>query len=131
MADVFVFGANECGIHGKGSALAARKSHGAIYGQGEGRQGNSYGIPTKKTPYITLPLDAIQRYVQKFLTYAQDHPEDTFNVVRIGCMNAGYKDHQIAPMFETASSNVNLPDEWKKILSRPTGLTMDDLYNAE
>lgn len=52
-----MFGSNRQGIHGKGSALEAKKHWRAIYGQGEGRQGNSYGIPTKETPYITLSLD--------------------------------------------------------------------------
>ena len=61
MANVFTFASNLEGRHGKGSALEARHKHGAIYGQGEGRQGNSYGIPTKKTPYITLPLS--ERYM--------------------------------------------------------------------
>ena len=116
MAYVYVFGSNRLGIHGKGSALVALKYHGAIYGQGEGRQGNSYGIATKKTPYITRPLNDINESVQVFIQYAIDHPEDTFDVVRIGCMNAGYKDHQIAPMFANVPSNVVLPDEWKDVL---------------
>ena len=36
---VFVFGSNEAGRHGAGAARVALKSHGAIYGQGEGPQG--------------------------------------------------------------------------------------------
>lgn len=46
MTDIFVFGSNLAGRHGAGSALEALKKHGAIYGQGVGRQGNSYAIPT-------------------------------------------------------------------------------------
>jgi hypothetical protein len=128
---VYVFGSNLEGRHGKGSALIALKHHGAIYGQGEGRQGNSYGIATKKTPYIIRSLDDINKSVQVFIQHAIDNPEDIFDLVRIGCMNAGYKDHQIAPMFINVPSNVVLPDEWKDVLGIKRGLTMDDLYNVE
>jgi hypothetical protein len=128
MAIVYTFGANEAGIHGKGSALEARRKHGAIYGQGEGRQGNSYGIPTKKTPYISLSIAEIDKHVQTFIQYATEHPEDKFNVVRIGCNNAGYTDAQIAPMFQTAPPNVFLPDGWR---NQKLGITMDDLYDAK
>ena len=44
---VFVFGSNLAGRHGRGAARAAVREHGAIYGQGEGLQGNSYAIPTR------------------------------------------------------------------------------------
>lgn len=37
-----------------------------------------------------------------------------FNVTRIGCGLAGYKDYQIAPMFKNATSNCNLPKEWEE-----------------
>ena len=129
MSEVWVFGSNRAGIHGKGSALEAYRKHGAIYGQGEGRQGNSYAIPTKKTPYITLPLTEINEHAQIFIQYASEHPEDSFHVVRIGCSLAGYKDSQIAPMFENASSNVILPDEWKEYLNNNASLSLDDLYD--
>ena len=43
---IFVFGSNQAGRHGKGSALEARRNHGAVYGVGEGPTGNAYAIPT-------------------------------------------------------------------------------------
>jgi hypothetical protein len=50
--EIFVFGSNLAGRHGAGAALAALKDHGAIYGRGEGLQGQSYAIPTKdRTPW--------------------------------------------------------------------------------
>ena len=48
MKEIFVFGSNREGRHGKGAALFAYKNYGAIYGQAEGRQGNSYAIITKE-----------------------------------------------------------------------------------
>jgi hypothetical protein len=44
---IFVFGSNPEGRHGAGAAKIAKEQFGAIYGQGEGIQGNSYAIPTK------------------------------------------------------------------------------------
>ena len=113
---IFVFGSNEAGRHGKGAALTARFSHSAIYGQGYGRQGNSFAIPTKDHQLRTLPLDRIQDYVDKFFAYARVNDKEQFNVTRIGCGFAGYKDEDIAPMFKDAPQNCLLPDQWKELL---------------
>lgn len=110
---IFVFGSNLAGRHGAGAALFARQNHGALYGQGIGRQGNSYAIPTKDCHIKTLPLETIQGYVNGFLHYAVTHPELEFQVTRIGCGLAGYTDAQIAPMFTNAPSNCHLPDGWR------------------
>lgn len=113
---IFVFGSNLAGRHGKGAALTARFSHGAIYGQGYGRQGNSFAIPTKDHQLRTLPLERIEDYVKKFFNYAVAVPNEKFQVTRIGCGYAGYKDEQIAPMFKDAPPNCILPEEWKELL---------------
>ena len=42
--EIFVFGSNRQARHGKGAALTARNKFGAIYGQSEGLQGQSYAI---------------------------------------------------------------------------------------
>lgn len=113
MPPVFVFGSNLAGRHGKGAALWAREHRGAIYGQGEGLQGNSYGIPTKDGRLKTLSLDAIARHVAVFVDFARDHPELSFQLTPIGCGLAGYTPPQIAPMFEHAPENVIFPEEFK------------------
>lgn len=110
---IFVFGSNLAGRHGKGAALYARKKYGAIYGQGIGLQGDSYGIPTKDERIKTLPLDCIQIYVNQFILFASQHPEMIFYVSPIGCGLAGYTPIQIAPMFKQIPSNVILNDEFK------------------
>lgn len=109
---IFVFGSNLAGRHGKGAALYAKQHHGAIYGQGVGRQGMSYAIPTKDSQLNTLPLKAIEKYVLEFILYAEKHPELTFALTRIGCGLAGYKDTDIAPMFKYAPENVLKPTGW-------------------
>ena len=43
--EVFVFGSNLSGMHGGGAARVAYEKFGAVWGQGTGLQGRSYGIP--------------------------------------------------------------------------------------
>lgn len=110
---VFVFGSNLAGRHGAGAARFARTHRGAVYGSGEGRQGQSYAIPTKDSKLRTLPLDQIALHVEKFLEYAAGHPGLTFEVTRVGCGLAGYSDEQIAPLFKGAPDNCALPIGWR------------------
>lgn len=113
---IFVFGSNRAGRHGKGAAYWARMNRGAIYGQGEGLQGNSYAIPTKDEKLHRLPLEDIQKHVEKFLEFAKVCYLTTFEVTPIGCGLAGYKHKHIAPMFRSAPPNVVLPPEFTSIL---------------
>jgi hypothetical protein len=105
---IFVFGSNRSGRHGKGSAKAAQRCFGAVAGVGEGRTGQSYAIPTKDAKLRTLPLTDIAAAVERFLEYAQQHPELVFGVVDIGCGLAGYNAEQIAPFFADRPPNVYL-----------------------
>lgn len=117
---IFVFGSNTSGRHGKGAALFAFQNRGAIYGQGAGRQGHSYAIPTRalltRTYLTTLPLVKIAAHVQDFLKYAHENPALRFEVTRIGCGLAGYTDREMAPLFKGAPSNCVMPREWKPYL---------------
>lgn len=115
---IFVFGSNLAGRHGKGAALDAVREYGAVYGQGVGRQGNAYAIPTKDAELKTLDIGWIQHFVDEFLMYVREHPELTFLLTRVGCGLAGYVDSQIAPLFRPALNwpNVIFPDEWQAAL---------------
>lgn len=113
MTEIFVFGSNLAGRHGKGAALHARQRHGAVYGIGVGRTGDAYAIPTKDHMLRTLPLSEIKAAVVRFLAYAYLHPDLTFRVTAIGTGLAGYTHKQIAPMFKGAPDNCVLPDEWQ------------------
>lgn len=106
--EIFVFGANLAGRHGKGAALIAARKYGAVQGVGVGRQGRSYAIPTKDARLFTLPLAAIREHVRDFMLYATARPHERFYVTRIGCGLAGYSDEDIAPLFEGAPSNCTL-----------------------
>lgn len=116
--EVFVFGSNEGGRHGRGAAKQAVK-FGAIYGQGDGLQGQTYGISTKDRNLKVLPLHRIQVKVERFLRFAADSPDLTFLVTPIGCGLAGYKPKEIAPMFYGHSGNVILPVSFKALLPVP------------
>ena len=104
--EIFVFGSNLEGMHGGGAARLAYEKFGAIWGQGVGLQGQSYGIPT-----MHGGIEDIKPYVNEFIEFAKSHPELTFLVTRIGCGIAGFRDEEIAPLFKECIEidNVILP----------------------
>ena len=116
MISIFVFGSNEAGRHGMGAALHARMHHGAIYGKGVGPQGTSFAIPTKDRRLRALPIEGIEWYVSMFKEYARRHQYHAFNVTRIGCGLAGFRDQDIAPMFADAPRNCRFSTKWAKWL---------------
>lgn len=107
--DIFVFGSNLEGMHGGGAALIAFEKFGAIWGQGVGLQGNSYGIPTMQGG-----VETILPYVDQFIEFAKTHTDLTFYVTKIGCGIAGFTIEEIAPLFRNAVgvSNIRLPREF-------------------
>lgn len=111
---IFVFGSNTAGHHNGGASWTALQRFGAVEGQGEGLQGQSYAIPTDGSSILE-----IRRSVARFIAFADSHPELTFLVTRIGCGTAGFRDEEIAPFFAHAYSlsNVYLPASFWKVLS--------------
>jgi hypothetical protein len=127
---IFVFGSNLTGRHGKGAAWVAYKRHGAIYGQGIGLQGKSYGIPTKDERIRTLPLHIINEFVNAFIWFTQENLDLKFYVTRIGCGLAGYSPSDIAPMFAPCIElpNVQLNRDFKNVL-KPSAKSGTLLWN--
>lgn len=115
MVDIFVFGSNLAGRHGAGAARFAVLHHGAIYGQGIGLQGNSYGIPTKDERIETRGLVEIERDVIEFLAFARSRPDLSFYITPIGCGLAGYKRPQIRPMFADMPANCRFAETWEDV----------------
>lgn len=112
--EIFVFGSNLAGMHGGGAARVAVEKFGAIWGQGVGLQGQSYGIPT-----MHGGPEVIRPYVEEFIEFAKQHPELTFLVTRIGCGIAGFTPKEIAPLFAGAVEveNIYLPDSfWRELI---------------
>lgn len=116
MCEVFVFGSNLAGQHYGGAARAAHENFGAEWGVGVGPTGQCYAIPTMQGG-----VDTIRPYVDEFIEYAKNHPNNRFLVTRIGCGIAGFKDREIAPLFFEARKlpNVNFSKEWRNILMEP------------
>ena len=113
--EIFVFGSNLGGNHDGGAARVALQKFGAIYGQGVGLQGQSYGIPTMQGG-----VETIAPYVNQFIEFAEAHPEYFFYVTRVGCGIAGFTDREIAPLFKKALNlkNVCLPETFVKLLGK-------------
>jgi hypothetical protein len=113
---IFVFGSNREGRHGKGAALCAKLQHGAVYGQARGRQGRSYAIVTKelRKDHPPVTLNEVWSEVNHFIVHALLYPNDTFEVTRIGCGLAGFKEEDIKAMFKNAPPNCNLPEGWRE-----------------
>lgn len=113
--EVFVFGSNLEGLHGGGAALLAYERFGAIWGQGTGLQGKSYGIPT-----MHGGIDVIAPYVDEFIAFAREHRELKFLVTEIGCGIAGFTVEEMAPLFKGAmdEENIYLPQRFIKILEK-------------
>lgn len=124
--EIFVFGSNRQGRHGKGAALTARNKFGAIYGQSQGLQGQSYAIITKelRKEYQPVSLQEVKEGVDTFIQFAKDNKHLTFYVVELGCNLAYFTVEQIAPLFKPTMrlKNVYLPERFLENLQ--TGFTI-------
>ena len=111
--EIFVFGSNLQGMHAGGAAYTARLLFGAVWGQGEGLQGQSYAIPTMQGG-----VETIKPYVDRFIEFASENPDKDFLVTRIGCGIAGFTPEEIAPLFAKATRmhNVWLPADFLRVL---------------
>ena len=107
--EIFVFGSNLQGQHMGGAARMAYEKFGAEWGVGDGPTGRCYAIPT-----MHGGLSDIRPYAVKFIAYAKEHPNNRFLLTRVGCGIAGFKDDDMAPLFEDALDvpNITYPREW-------------------
>jgi hypothetical protein len=111
---VFVFGSNPEGRHGAGAAKVARDKFGAIYGQGEGLQGQSYALPTKdlrvkeNKGLRSISVEGIVSSIKKLYDVARDNPTEDFLVSDYSGTNlSGYTGQEMADMFASAGTIPN------------------------
>lgn len=104
--EIFVFGSNAGGQHGGGAARVAARDFGAEWGVGEGMSGQSYALPTMEG------RAAFEQAAARFVTYAEQHPELTFVLTKVGCGIAGYTEGDVKQWFADAPSNVVKPPGW-------------------
>ena len=115
---IFVFGSNALGYHTGGASGTARKKFGAIWGQAEGLQGQSYAIPVDYGKNIRKDKE-VKEAVDRFVAFAKGHPELFFLVTRVGCGIAGYHDDEMAQFFIDALElkNISLPKSFVEALN--------------
>lgn len=109
-SQVFVFGSNTLGYHTGGASGTARKKFGAVWGQAEGLQGQSYAIPVDFGKGIRKDTE-VKASVDKFIAFAKENEKLFFFVTRIGCGIGGYRDEEMAQFFKEALEvkNICLP----------------------
>ncbi len=122
---IFVFGSNPEGRHGAGAARVAQQSFGAIYGQGEGLQGNSYALPTKDLRITknkslkSISEKDIIKSIKKLYNTASKNPSKQFKIAFRNQLNEvtlnGYSGEEMINMFLSAGtipSNIVFSKEW-------------------
>ena len=113
---VFVFGSNLNGNHAGGAAKQAVDSFGAINGQGEGLQGQSYAFPTLDKRMKKVSIKSLKESKEKLYQCAIENPNKEFLVTKLGCGIAGFKESEIKGIFKGEKpNNIILPAVWSVI----------------
>ncbi len=115
---IFVFGSNTEGRHGRGGALCAKQNFGAKYGQAYGLQGQSYAIVTKdltKYKHPSITSDHIIEQIKKLYLFAEENPNLDFIVAYSGTKTNlnGYSNQEMANMFSQTDIPKNLVFEYE------------------
>ena len=123
---IFVFGSNPEGRHGAGAAKVAIECFGAIYGQGEGLQGNAYALPTKdlrikeNNGFRSISKENIIKSIKKLYHVAKGYPDKQFKIAYRNTHSIslnGYTGLEMIDMFLQAGSipdNIIFSREWIK-----------------
>ena len=121
---IFVFGSNPEGIHGAGAAAVAVRHFGAIYGIGEGLQGQSYAIPTKdlrvreNNGLRSISPQNITASVRRMYEVARKNPDKNFKIAFRNTDEVtlnGYSGWEMIDIFLAAGpmpENVWVSEEW-------------------
>ena len=135
--EIFVFGSNPEGRHGLGAAKFAKDKFGAIYGQGHGLQGQSYGLVTKnlKAGYYdkvlkitynkkgprSITQEQIINNIKELYKTARKLKNKSFYVAytSTGRYLNGYNSNEMANMFNLAKPiprNIIFEDNFLKLI---------------
>jgi hypothetical protein len=121
---IFVFGSNPEGRHGAGAAKIATEQFGAIYGQGEGLQGNAYALPTKdlrvkeNNGFKSISFEQIVKNIQKLYEVSKQNPNKQFKIAYRNTNEKslnGYTGLEMIEMFNQSGeipSNIVFSKEW-------------------
>src|SRR5262245_17482842 len=110
-----VFDSDMEGKHYKGNGKVAVEKWGAIKGQAEGLQGNSYAIITRAHGFMKdrLPVRMLAQGIDRFKEFARAHPDMIFLVSAMGVNGFNsFKIWDVAPLFWDVPENVMVPDKF-------------------
>ncbi len=122
---IFVFGSNPEGRHGAGAAKYAKDNFGAIYGQGEGLQGQSYALPTKdlrvkeNKSLRSISSSDITNSIKKLYALASRSNKEFLVSDYSGKNLNGYTGQEMADMFVNAGPipvNVIFHENFNKLV---------------
>ena len=120
---IFVFGSNTQGRHGKGAALVAKEKFGAVYGQSKGLQGQSYAIITKdltKFVHPSITKEQIIEQIEKLYQFALENKDKEFLVAyKVGKNLNSYSSQEMADMFSSKKipENIVFEETFSKLLN--------------
>jgi len=129
---IFVFGANPCGIQGKGSALFAVKrgwcSSNEKMNNCLSKSGKAWGLVTISYPgkKKSKTLNEIKENIKKLYDYANSNPDKEFLIAYTGKTNYnlnGYTNKQLAECFSSFKipDNIVFEEEFSTLLSLQGG----------
>jgi hypothetical protein len=120
---IYVFGSNTQGRHGKGAALLAHKYFGAIYGVAYGLQGQCFAICTKdltKSVHPSISTESIISEIGGLYMHASIFSEQEFLIAYTLSTNLnGYTTQEMANMFALAGpipNNIVFNEEFAKLI---------------
>jgi len=111
---IFVFGSNTSGRHGRGAALQAMNDFGAVYGIGEGITGQCYAFPTLDGELQQREEWELEESIIEFILTAKDSPCKQFLLTKVGCGLAGFTEDYMRSLFAkfVLPENIILPEGW-------------------
>ena len=122
---IFVFGSNTQGRHGKGAALTAKNKFGAVYGMARGLQGSSYAIVTKdltKSQHPSRTEEEIQAEIRGLYDFAMNNDNLEF-IIPYNCNGSNlnfYSSEEMAKFFSIFDipKNIVFEKEFYKLIKK-------------
>jgi exodeoxyribonuclease-5 len=135
---IFVFGSNPEGRHGAGAAKYAKDNFGAMYGQGEGLQGQSYALPTKdlrikeNNSLKSISPKQIISSIKKLYNLANSSYKEFLVSDYSGTNLNGYTGQEMADMFIAAGpipNNIVFHENFDKLITTQPSTSVKPVVN--
>lgn len=110
--EVIIVGTNANGLHFGGAARQAFDNFGLEWGVSEGLSGKAYAFPTLDMDMKPVSNTELKASRLKLYRCANEHPELTFYLTKVGCGIAGMDEVRVKKLFKNAPENVMRPEGW-------------------